>query len=117
VIVVMSAKATKEQVQNVVKRLEEFGFQTHLSEGVERTIIGAIGDKTAEKVQRIEAMDGVEKTVPILQPYKLAGREFQGEKSIVEVAGVSFGGDEFPVIAGPCAVESEEQILEVARAV
>lgn len=114
-VVVMAAGATDEQVRSVVERLQEFGFNTHLSQGVERTIIGAIGDKTAVKVQQIEAMDGVEKIVPILQPFKLAGRELKREKTHVRVGDVVFGADEFPVIAGPCAVESEEQILEVAR--
>lgn len=116
-IVVMKSGATNEQVDKVVERLRAFGFHTHLSRGVERTIIGAIGDKTREKLQQIEAMDGVEKIVPILQPFKLAGREFKQERSVISVGPVAFGGQDFPVIAGPCAVESEEQILQVAQQV
>jgi len=80
-------------------------------------VIGAIGDKKPERVQQIEAMEGVEKIVHILQPYKLAGREFHPEPSVVSVGPVRVGPDTLTVIAGPCAVESEEQILTVAEAV
>lgn len=116
-IVVMKPGATEDQIQQVIARLKEFGFDVHVSKGVERTVIGAIGEKTAEKIERLEATESVEKIVPILQPYKLAGREFKPEKSLVEVRGVVFGGDHVPVIAGPCAVESYEQFMETARAV
>ncbi|HET7559338.1 MAG TPA: 3-deoxy-7-phosphoheptulonate synthase [Limnochordia bacterium] len=116
-IVVMERGATQAQVDNVVARLKEFGFEAHLSAGVERTVIGAIGEKTPDKIERLEATPGVEKIVPILQPYKLAGREFRPTRSVVEVAGVAFGGTRVPVIAGPCAVESEAQLLASARLV
>lgn len=116
-IVVMRPGATEDQVQQVIKRLKDFGFDVHLSKGVERTVIGAIGEKTAQKLQQLEATEGVERIVPILQPYKLAGREFKQERSIIEVAGVAFGGETVPIIAGPCSVESEEQIIETAVAV
>jgi 3-deoxy-7-phosphoheptulonate synthase len=116
-IVVMERGASDRQVDEVVKRLKEFGFDIHLSRGVERTIIGAIGEKKSMAVSSLEVMDGVERIVPILQPFKLAGREFKPEKTVVRVGGVEFGGNRVPVIAGPCAVESEEQLLEAARAV
>lgn len=116
-IVVMDSQASKEQIDQVIKRLKDFGFDVHLSQGVERTIIGAIGEKTAAKLEQLEATPGVAKIVPILQPYKLAGREFREERSQVTVHGVTFGGDQIPVIAGPCAVESREQLLETARQV
>lgn len=116
-IVVMEPGANREQIDRVLRRLEELGFDTHLSEGVERTIIGAIGQRTEEKVYQIQSIDGVERTVPISQPFKLAGKEFKAERSQVQVGNVIFGGEHVPVIAGPCAVESEEQILETARAV
>ncbi len=116
-IVVMKAGASEVLINQVVKRLKDFGFEVHLSQGVERTVIGAIGEKTAEKVQQLEATDGVEKIVPILQPFKLAGREFKQEKSQISVRGVVFGGEQIPVIAGPCAVESYDQLMETARAV
>lgn len=113
----MEKNATKEQLDAVILRLHDFGFRTHISEGVERTIIGAIGEKTADKLQMLEVTPGVEKIVPILQPYKLAGREFKKERSRVKVGDAEFGGVEVPVIAGPCAVESAEQLLETARLV
>ena len=116
-IVVMERGASDRQVDEVVKRLKEFGFDIHLSRGVERTIIGAIGEKKSMAVSSLEVMDGVERIVPILQPFKLAGREFKPEKTVVRVGGVEFGGNRVPVIAGPCAVESEELLLEAARAV
>lgn len=116
-IVVMQPGATQAVIDQVVRRLRAFGFEVHISQGVERTVIGAIGEKTAEKVEQIAATEGVEKIVPILAPYKLAAREFKQERTIVEVAGVPFGGEQVPIIAGPCAVESEEQIIETAKAV
>jgi len=116
-IVVMRKGASEDDIQRVMERLRELGFSVHLSRGVERTVIGAIGDKKPERVQQIEAMEGVEKIVHILQPYKLAGREFHPEPSVVSVGPVRVGPDTLTVIAGPCAVESEEQILTVAEAV
>lgn len=116
-IVVMEPGATPEQIERVIQRLKELGFDTHLSEGVERTIIGAIGQRTEEKVYQIESIEGVEKTLPITQPFKLSGKEFKAERTQVRVGDVVFGGELVPVIAGPCAVESEEQIIETARAV
>lgn len=116
-IVVMESGADQDQVDLVVRRLKEFGFEVHLSQGVERTVIGAIGEKTAEKLGQIEATPGVYKIVPILQPFKLAGKEFRQEPSQIHVGGAVFGGEFLPVIAGPCAVESREQLLETARAV
>jgi len=116
-IVVMRKGASDDDIQRIMERLRELGFAVHLSRGVERTVIGAIGDKKPERVQQIEAMEGVEKVVHILQPYKLAGREFHPEPSVVSVGPVQVGADTLTVIAGPCAVESEEQILTVAEAV
>lgn len=120
-IVVMEREASRDQINHVIQRLKEFGFDIHLSEGVERTVIGAIGEKTAEKIEQIEATPGVERIVPILQPFKLAGREFRPENSRVSVAAagqtVTIGGERVAVIAGPCAVESEAQIFATAEAV
>lgn len=113
-IVVMNHKAEKTDIDRVIDRLKNAGFQIHLSEGVERTIIGAIGDKTRLSEMAIDAMPGVDKLVPILQQYKLAGREFKQGDTIIKVGDVEIGGDRLQVIAGPCAVESREQLLEVA---
>lgn len=115
-IVVMNNGADKKEVQLVLDRLQNLGFQIHLSEGVERTIIGAIGDKTILNEVAIEAMPGVEKVVPILQPYKLVSREFKNH-SVVKVGDLEFGGKQLHVMAGPCAVESREQLLETAEKV
>jgi 3-deoxy-7-phosphoheptulonate synthase len=116
-IIVMNAKATEAQIDHVRKKLEQWGFGTHFSQGIERTIIGAIGPKRAGIMESLEAMDGVEKVVPILQPFKLASREFQKETTQVNVNGVIFGGTKLVIVAGPCAVENEEQMLETARMV
>ncbi len=116
-IVVMSYRASDDQIESVLVWLERSGFQIHLSRGVERTIIGAIGDKTRIGDMGLEAMPGVEKVVPILQPYKLASRTFQEEGTIIRVGDLEIGGEVIHVIAGPCAVESEEQLLSTARLV
>lgn len=113
-IVIMQQGATEEQVGAVVERLTRNGFQAHLSRGVERTIIGVIGDRTRLSDMALEAMPGVEKVVPVLQPYKLASRAFHPENSLVSVGDLFIGGEEVHVMAGPCAVESEEQLLETA---
>ncbi|HLG51452.1 MAG TPA: 3-deoxy-7-phosphoheptulonate synthase [Chloroflexota bacterium] len=116
-IVIMERRATEEQIQQVVARIEELGFRAHLSRGEERTIIGIIGDERPLSVEALEVLDGVERVVPVLHPFKLASRDFKPENTIVTVDGVRIGGDEIVVIAGPCAVESREQIFEVAAAV
>lgn len=116
-IVVMNSGATPAQIENILDRLEKLGFNIHLSEGVERTIIGAIGDKTILNEVALEAMPGVEKVVPILQPYKLVSREFKRDDSVVRVGDLEFGGKQIHVMAGPCAVESWEQLMESAEAV
>lgn len=116
-IIVMNTGATEAQVDHVQKKLEEWGFGTHFSKGVELTIIGAIGPKRAGIMESIEAMDGVDKVIPILQPFKLASREFKKETTQVSVGDVVFGGDKVIVIAGPCAVENEGQMMDTARMV
>ena len=113
-IVIMRHKATDDEIEAVMLRLERVGFQIHLSRGVERTIIGAIGDKTRLGDVSLEAMPSVERVVPILQPYKLASRTFQEEGTVIRVGGQEIGGDTLQVIAGPCAVESREQLMEAA---
>ncbi|MDQ0285687.1 3-deoxy-7-phosphoheptulonate synthase [Desulfofundulus luciae] len=116
-IIVMQKEATGEQVEAVIARLKKNGFETHLSQGVERTIIGIIGDRTRLEDMALEAMPGVEKVMPVLQPYKLASRAFHPEDSVVMVGDLAIGGEEIHVMAGPCAVESREQLLEAARQV
>ncbi len=119
-IIVMSSKATDEDVQRLVDALESRGYGHHISRGVERTLIGAIGTPDGEKrsvSQQLMRLANVERVVPILRPYKLVSREYQEETSIVYIGDAPFGRGHFGVIAGPCAVESEQQTLEAARAV
>jgi 3-deoxy-7-phosphoheptulonate synthase len=114
-IVVMNHRASDGEIEAVLVRLEKIGFQIHLSRGVERTIIGAIGDNTTVGEISLEAMPGVEKVVPILQPYKLASRTFQEDDTIIRVGNLEIGGDTIHVMAGPCAVESKDQLMQAAR--
>lgn len=117
-IVVMNVGSTSKQVQTVKDKLSVMGFGIHLSEGEQRTIIGVIGQKKPGDMETLESMEGVEKVVPIMQPFKLASSEFQKETTLVTVGkDVVFGGNKLVVVAGPCAVENEEQMLVTAKAV
>jgi 3-deoxy-7-phosphoheptulonate synthase len=117
-IVVMKQHASPEAVEAVVKRVEELGYKVHLSRGEARTIIGIIGaDDYLIQQDTFEVLDGVEKTVRIMQPYKYASRDFAQSSTTIPVNGISVGGDKIVVMAGPCSVESREQILETAHAV
>ena len=116
-VIVMKAGATDEQIQHVVDRLHQFGLREHISRGEERTLIGAIGDERVLRSIPLEAVPGVEKVMAVLAPYKLASREFQSEDTVINVNGVEIGGKKVVVMAGPCAVESEEQITTIAEIV
>jgi 3-deoxy-7-phosphoheptulonate synthase len=116
-IVVMKQGASQVQIVNVTARIEQMGCQAHISEGKERTIIGIIGNGRPLEREQFERLDGVERTVPVLRPFKLASRDFHPRDTFVPVSDVSVGGKQLVVMAGPCAVESEEQLLEIAQAV
>lgn len=118
-IIVMKADATEAELGDVIRAVEEFGYRPHLMRGVERNVIGAIGDERGKAVlQSIETYPGVESVVPILRPFKLASREVRKERSRIRVSpNVVIGGDQIVVMAGPCSVEDKDQILETARAV
>ena len=116
-IIVMKQGAQESEIREVAKVLESLGLGVHISKGTERTIIGLIGDKRVLNDVPMELMPGVEKLVPIVESYKLAGKTFKPEPSVVDVGGVKIGGKELVMMAGPCAVESREQILEAAFAV
>jgi 3-deoxy-7-phosphoheptulonate synthase len=111
-IISMRLHATKEEVAQVRARIEEFGYKVHSIEGEERVVIGAVGmgDVTA-CIESLEAMPQVEKAVRISAPYKFVSKEFRKEKTEIKAGGATIGGDEFVVMAGPCSVESEKQIL------
>ena len=117
-IIVMKGTATETDLQRVIQTVEELGYQPHVIRGTQRSVIGAIGDERGKaRLQSLEAMPGVESVVPILQPFKLASREFKPTRTVVKVRNVEIGGDRVVVMAGPCSVENEDQILETARAV
>ncbi len=116
-IIVIKPGATEKQIQHVCDKIEKMGLKAHVSKGTERTIIGAIGDERLLQPDQLTAMEWVEKAMPILKPYKLVSREFKKEDTIIKVGKVSIGGKKIVVMAGPCAVESEEQIMKAAKAV
>lgn len=116
-IIVMDSSATREQIDNVEKKLSRLGFKTHPIFGEVKTVIGAIGDKRDFNTQSITIMPGVEKLVPIMKPYKLVGRELKQVPTIVRVGDVKIGGEEIVVMAGPCAVENFDILMQTAQKV
>jgi 3-deoxy-7-phosphoheptulonate synthase len=119
-IVILRRRASEQQIARVAHTIEQAGFTAHVSRGEERTIIGAIGTSPEMRPHLMELLEGlpfVERVVPVLKPYKLVSREAQEQGSVVEVGGVPVGPGTFTVMAGPCAVESEEQVMAAARTV
>lgn len=117
-IISMKLHATREEIEEVCARIREFGYKIHTIEGAERVVIGAIGlGDVSPCLEALEAMPQVEKAVAISAPYKFVSREFRREPTVVRVNGTEIGGAEFVVMAGPCSVESEQQIMEAAEAV
>ena len=116
-IIVMKPDATKENIQKVEDRLHQVGLKAHLSTGEDCTIIGVIGDRKKIANLEVSMLEGVEKTVRITEKYKLVSRHFHPEDTIVDVGGVKIGGKEVVVMAGPCSVESIDQLREAAKAV
>jgi len=116
-IVVMKRGASEDQIQHVVQRVEEFGLKAHVIFGTERTVVAAVGEKRDEHRHSLESYQGVAEVVPILAPYKVASIEVKPERTIVRVGPFSAGNCHLGIIAGPCAVESEEQTLATAQAV
>ncbi len=116
-IVIMKPNVTEKEITDVTAHIQAEGCQTHLSEGKEHTIIGVIGNGRPLNRDRLERLPGVDRTVLIQRPFKLAGRPFHPQDTVFPINGVSIGGDRLIVMAGPCAVESREQLLATARAV
>jgi len=116
-IVVMKQGASDEQLQAVERRIQELGYRVHTIHGVERNVVGCVGREDKTPLHALDSMPGVEAVIPILKPYKLVSRDFKRESSVIDVAGFGIGGKALALMAGPCSVESEEQILETARAV
>ena len=112
-IILLKKNATQEQIDQVTQWISSAGYKPHLSQGVERTLIGAIGDDRGKiHLKSAAFLPGVEQVIPILKPYKLAGREFREDDTVVRVGDVRIGGGEFVVMAGPCSIESDEQMME-----
>jgi len=116
-IIVMSTGATDKQVKSVIDKVHSYGLRTHPIYGVRKTVIGIIGDNKTVVVENMSGMAGVESIIPILQPYKFASREAHPDDTVIEFDGVRIGGREIVVIAGPCAVEGREQLMDIARRV
>lgn len=114
-MIIVMASRKREDIDFVVRKIEDLGYHAHLIEGEQRTVIAAVGDERGKfRLQSLESLPHVEKVVPILQPFKLAGRELKHEDTVIRVGSLQIGGGRFCVMAGPCAVESREQIFEIA---
>jgi len=116
-LVIMKKDSTEQELAALMQKLKHSGLGGHMSQGVERTVVGVVGQTYPELRDTLELLSGVEEVIPISKPYKLSSREFQPENTTVTVGDVVFGGDELIVIAGPCAVETESQVMETAYAV
>lgn len=116
-IVIMKHGCTKEEIKAVEKELINMGFKTHPSIGEFKSVIGAIGDKNGVNLNLLSSMPGVENIVPIMKPYKLVSREIHSENSIIKVGDIEIGGKEIVIMAGPCAVETEQQLYDTAEVV
>jgi 3-deoxy-7-phosphoheptulonate synthase len=116
-VVILESNATDTQIDNVVKHLEDFGFQVHRSSGVERTILGAIGVQPDFDTRKIKILDAVADVYRVTTPYKLASRSFHADDSIIKIKDVEIGGENIALMAGPCSVEGEDQIFRLAEVV
>ena len=117
-IIVLRPEATKKEIDHIIDKVKKLGLKPMVSKGVERTIIGVIGEEDILRVQPLEAYPGVEKVMPILKPYKLVSREFKQEDTIIKVdKGVEIGGKKIVVMAGPCSVENKALLLRIAKSV
>lgn len=116
-IVIMKPGSSDQEISEVIKRIETAGLKGHLSQGTERTIIGVLGQTFPELQDMLGRSPGVEEVVLISKPYKLSSREFQPKDTVIELDGVTIGSNEIVVMAGPCAIENEQQLLETAKAV
>jgi 3-deoxy-7-phosphoheptulonate synthase len=116
-IIVLNPGVKEKEVEHIMERVKKAGLTPHISKGVERSIIMIIGDERSLSTLPFESFPGVERVMPVLQPFKLAGREFKSESTIVRINNVEIGGDKIVIIAGPCAVEDKEKLLNIAKLV
>ena len=105
-IVNMSEKATEQEIAHIIERIREAGYQPHVTRGVERTIVAAVGNGRRHEIEALQVAPGVENVVAIAQPFKLVSRQVKPERSLVKVGEVGIGGPGVVIIAGPCSVES-----------
>jgi len=115
VVVVLEKNVSDTQIENVIKHLENFGFAVHKSTGVEQTILGAIGVKPDFDTRKVKILEGVVEVYRITEPFKLASRSFKKDDTLIKIKDVTIGSNEVVVMAGPCSVESEEQIFTIAE--
>ncbi|MCK9425218.1 MAG: 3-deoxy-7-phosphoheptulonate synthase [Ignavibacteriaceae bacterium] len=116
-VIVLEKNIADKQIENIIKHLEDFGFAVHKSTGVEQIVLGAIGVKPDFDTRNVKIIEGVAEVYRITEPYKLASRSFQKENTVITINGISIGGNEVMMIAGPCSIESEEQIFTLAEIV
>jgi len=116
-IIVMSSGATEQQIEGVVNKIKEAGLDANISRGTERTVIGAIGDERKLEQEYFEALPGVEQAMHIVKPYKIVGREWHKQDSVIDIKGIPLGGKQIQIIAGPCSVETPEQMAVAAKEV
>ena len=116
-VVVLEKNASDKQIENIIKHLEDFGFAVHKSTGVQQIVLGAIGVKPDFDTRKVKILDGVAEVYRITEPFKLASRTFQKEDTVIKIKNVAIGGNEVVMMAGPCSVESEDQIFTVAEIV
>jgi len=116
-LVMMKKDATTAQIERVVSRIRDLGYQTHVLPGAVRIAIAVTGNDRAVRVENLESLEGVVEVVSVTKPFKLVGRDFKPENTTIDVRGVTIGGDDLVVMAGPCSVESRDQILEIAERV
>lgn len=115
-IIVMRPDALKKEIDHLVGKIKKLGLRPWVSKGVERTIVGVIGEEDVIRMQPLEAFPGVEKILPILKPYKLASRDFKKENSVIDIgSGVKIGAKKIVVMAGPCSVENEKLLIDIAK--
>jgi len=116
-IVVMRVGSTEKEIDGVLERLKELGFKGSLSRGVERTVVGVVGQTYPELADELAVLEGVADVVPVSRPYKLASREFRPEDTVIKVGNVAIGGRDTVIMAGQCSVDTEEQMMATARVV
>jgi 3-deoxy-7-phosphoheptulonate synthase len=114
-IIIMNSGTTDEQIGGVVAKLKEFGLDSNVSRGIERTVIGAIGDESKADKELLQALPGVEDVIRVMKPYKIVARSYHKEDTVIDIKGVKLGGNRIQVIGGPCSVETQPQMDESAK--